>query len=173
MHHFFCWIPYSLRNSLRKFENFLSTGSASWEPAQPVRRISIKVHYWSRFAFKASELVLVISPSSELGITLHFFLLDSLFFKEHYVKFSKNFSAGLTGWHPVQPFLGVNLYEALILVVLEPKSYLVWTHKLQINPRHDLGPIMGHFLGCLQPTLSPFGFLVVKQKDKRGQLLTS
>ena len=73
MHHFFCWIPYSLRNSFIKFENFLSTGSTGWEPAQPVRRISIKVHYWSRYEFKATELVLVISPSYELGITLHFF----------------------------------------------------------------------------------------------------
>ena len=74
MHRFFCWIPYSLRNSLKKFENFLSTESTGWKPAHPVRQISIKVHYWSRFEFGAPELVLVISPSSELGITLPFFV---------------------------------------------------------------------------------------------------
>ena len=73
MHRFFCWIPYSLKNSLTKFENFLSTRSTGWEPAQPVRRISIKVNYWSRFEFGAPELVLVISPSSELQIVLCFF----------------------------------------------------------------------------------------------------
>ena len=88
MHYFFCWISYSLKNSLKNFENFLSTRLNSWEQAQPVWRISIKVHYWSRFEFGAPELVLVISPSSELGITLYFFF-DSLFFKESFVKFSK------------------------------------------------------------------------------------
>ena len=73
MHRFFCWIPYSLKNSLKIFENFLSIGSTVWEPTHPVRRISIKVHYWSKFEFEAPELVLVISPSSELGLTLRFF----------------------------------------------------------------------------------------------------
>ena len=72
MHRFFCWIPYSLKNSLKKIENFLSTRLTGWEPAQSVRRISIKVHYWSRFEFGAPKLVLVISLSSELGTTLHF-----------------------------------------------------------------------------------------------------
>ena len=93
MHCFFCWIPYSLKNSLTKFENFLSTGSTDWEQAQPVRLISIKVHYWSSFEFGALELVLVISPSSKLEITFRFFffLLVSLFFKEHSIKFSKKF----------------------------------------------------------------------------------
>ena len=120
---------------MKKFENFLSTRSTSWESAQPVRRISIKVHYWSRFEFGAPELVLVISPSSELKITFHFFLLDSLFFKEHSIKFSKFLSTGSTSWHPVQLLLRVSLYGALILVVLEPKSYLVRAYKLQISPR--------------------------------------
>ena len=73
MHRFFCWIPYSLQNYLKKNENFLSTGSTGLELAHPVRRISIKVHYWSRFEFGAPDLVFVISPSFELGITLHFF----------------------------------------------------------------------------------------------------
>ena len=73
MHHFFCWIPYSLKNYLTKIENFLSTISTGWESAQPVRRISIKVHYWSRFEFGAPELVLVISPSFELELHSVFF----------------------------------------------------------------------------------------------------
>ena len=102
---------------------------------------------------------MVISPSSELRIIVSYFLLDSLFFKEQYVKFSKILSAGSTGWHPVQPVLWVSLYGTSILVVLEPKSYLVRAHKLQISPRHDLGPVMGHFVGFLQPTLSPFWIL--------------
>ena len=156
MHCFFCWIPYLLKNSLKKYENFLSIGSTGWEPAHPVRWISIKVHYWSRFEFGIPELVLVISPSSELRITLRFFLLDSLFFKEHSIKFSKIFSPYSIGWHLVQLVLQVSLYGTLILVVLEPKSYLVRAHKLQISPRHDLGLVMGHFVGFLQSTLSPF-----------------
>ena len=50
-----------------------------------------------------------------------FFLLDSLFFKENYFKLLKFFSIGSTGWHPVHQ---VSLYGALILVILEPKSYM-------------------------------------------------
>ena len=33
MHSLFCWIPYSLKNSLTKFENFLSIGSTGWKLA--------------------------------------------------------------------------------------------------------------------------------------------
>ena len=73
----------------------------------------------------------------------------------------------------VQPVQQANLHGALFLLILGPKSYLVRAHKLHISPRNGLGPVVGHFLGCLQPALSPFGFLVVKQKDKRDRLLTS
>ena len=103
--------PFLLLDSLlieeffEKIENFFSTGSIDWEPAQSVRRISIKVHYWSKFDFRALELVLVISTSSELEIALRFSFLDSLFFKEHFVKISIFFSAGSTDWHPVQRVL--------------------------------------------------------------------
>ena len=51
------------------------------------------------------------------------------------------------------------------MVVLKPKSYLVQALKLKISPRHDLGPVMGHFVGCLQPTLSPFWFLGGKANE--------
>ena len=174
MHRFFCLIPYSLKNYLKKFENFLSTGSTGWEPAQPVQWISIEVHYSSMFKFGAPELVLVISTSSRLEIMHHFFFfLDSLLFKEHSVKFSNFFSTVLTSWELVHSDHYANLYKALILVILEPKSYMVQSHKLQISPRHGLGPVLSYFVGFLQPTLSPFGFLVVKKMDKCGQLLTS
>ena len=55
-------------NSLTKFEIF-------YQSDQPVQRISVEVHYLSRFEFKEPELALVISPLSELGITCHFFQL--------------------------------------------------------------------------------------------------
>ena len=99
-------------------------------------------------------------PDSK-SCTISFF--DSLLFKEHSVKFSNFFSTVSIGWEPIQPNHCASLYEALVLVILEPKSYLVRAHKLHISPRHGLGPVVGHFVGCLQPTLSPFGFLVVKQ----------
>ena len=73
MHCFFCWIPYSLNNSLGKFDTFLSTGSIGWKPAQLVQRISVEVHYSSRFKFGAPKLVLVISPTSELEIMHYLF----------------------------------------------------------------------------------------------------
>ena len=104
----------------------------------------------------APDLDWVISPSSKLEIALNFFFFDSLFFKEHSFKFSKIFSVGSTSWHPVHQ---VSLYGTLILVLFEPKSYLVRAHKLHITPRHGLGPVMGHFVGFLQPTLSPFWIL--------------
>ena len=70
---FFFWIPYSLKNFLKKFENFISSGSTGWKPAQPIQRISVEVHYSSMFKFRALELVLVISPSFKLKI-MHYFL---------------------------------------------------------------------------------------------------
>ena len=110
---------------------------------------SIRV-YWSRSNEKHLGLFqsYLPHPNSE-SCTVVF--MDSLLFKEYSFKFSKFFLAGSTGWHLVQPVHQVSLYEALILVVLEPKSFLVQAHKLQISPRHSLGPIMGHFLGFLQP----------------------
>ena len=75
----------------------------------------------------------------------------------------KNFSSGLIGWHPVQPVHLINLYGALILVVLESKSYMDRAHKLQIDIGKYFGSILGLGLGSLQPTMNPYGFLVVKQ----------
>ena len=73
MNRFFCWIPYSLKNSMRTFENFLSTGLTCWELAHPVQWISVEVHYSTRFKFGAPELVLVISPSFGVEIMQRFF----------------------------------------------------------------------------------------------------
>ena len=73
---------------MKKFENFLLTGSTGWEPAPLVQWISVEVHYSSRFKFGAPELVLVISPSLGLKIMHRLFFLDSLLFKEHFIKFS-------------------------------------------------------------------------------------
>ena len=147
MHSLFFWISYSF---LKKIKNFLSIGSTDWEPANPVRRISVEVHYWSRFEFGAPKLILVISPSSELGITHRFFFfLDSSFFKKYSIKFLVFFSTSLTGWESIRPDHQASLYGALILVILEPKSYLVQAHKLQISPRHGLSPFLSHWFGCL------------------------
>ena len=68
----------------------------------------------------------------------------------------------------VYPVRRASLSGALFLLILGPKSYLVRAYKLHISPRNGLGPVMGHFVDCLQPTLSPFGFLVVKKRDKCG-----
>ena len=66
--------PFLLLDSLpneefsENFKNFLLTGSTTWELAQLVQRISVEVHYSSRFKFGAPKIVFVISPSSELKI---------------------------------------------------------------------------------------------------------
>ena len=102
---------------------------------------------------------MVISPSSELGIAGHFFfrlliLLGILF--QNFIFFLNR----IDQLEPIQSDHYASLYGALIL---EPKSYLVRAHKPQISPRHGLGPFLGHVMGCLQPTLGPRGYLVVKQ----------
>ena len=78
----------------------------------------------------------------------------------------QNFIFFLNRIHQLEPLQldhCAGLYGALILVILKPKSYLVRAHKPQISPRHGLGPVLGHVMGFLKPTLGPLGYLVVKQ----------
>ena len=69
MHHFFSWIPYSSRNILSNFQDFL----------QPVQPVGIRFSRFSRFIESAGVehwflvIILIISPFSELGIAHHFF----------------------------------------------------------------------------------------------------
>ena len=65
-----------------------------------------------------------------------------------------------------------SLRGVLIFVILVSKSYMDRAHKAQISPRNRLDPVLDHVMGCLQPTLGPLGFLVVKQRSKCGQLWT-
>ena len=84
------WTPCSSSNILSKFQFFFSIGSIG-----PQSFSSVGVHR-SRFEYGALGLVRIISPSSKLRIAYHFFM-DSLFFKEYYVKISIFFSTGSTG----------------------------------------------------------------------------
>ena len=72
----------------------------------------------------------------------------------------------------VQSVRQASLRGALFLLIFGPKSYLVQAHKPQISPRNELGPVLGHVMGFLQPTLGPLGYLVVKERSKCGQLWT-
>ena len=72
----------------------------------------------------------------------------------------------------IQPVHLASLCGALIFVILVPKSYMDRAHKPQISPRHGLDPVLDHVMGCLQPTLGPLGYLVVKKRSKCGQLWT-
>ena len=72
----------------------------------------------------------------------------------------------------VQPVHRASLRGALFLLILRPKSYLVRAHKPPISPRHGLGPVLGHVMGFLQPSLSPLGYLVVKERSNCSQLWT-
>ena len=96
-----------------KFSNFFSTGSTGSQ------YFSLGRIHWSKSKFGALGLVLIISP-------LPFFFMDSLFFKENLVKIYKFFSTSSTSWHPIQLVHRVSLYGALILVILEPNSYMAW-----------------------------------------------
>ena len=72
----------------------------------------------------------------------------------------------------VQPVQRASLRGVLIFVTLVPKSFMDQAHKPQIIPRHGLDQVLDHVMGCLQPTLGPLGYLVVKQRSKCGQLWT-
>ena len=58
------------------------------------------------------------------------------------------------------------MYGALVLMILKPNSYMAWAHKLQISLGLYCGSILGLGLGSLQPTMNPYGFLMVKQAEK-------
>ena len=92
-----------------------------------------------------------------------FFLLVSLLFKEHFIKSSEFSSIGWTGWHLVQPVSRASLCEALFFGLLEPKSYMFRVHKLQLDHGQYCGSILGLGLSYMQPTMNPYGYLVVKQ----------
>ena len=136
---------------MTRFENF-------YQSDQPVRNRFIRFEgFQLKFIIGASSnlehLSLFWSYLPHLNLESHaVFLLDSLFFNKYSIKISYFFSLGSTGWEPIQPNHWDSLYGALIL---EPKSYLVMAHKLQISPSHSLG----HLMGCLQPTISPFWIL--------------
>ena len=57
-------------------------------------------------------------------------------------------------------------------MILEPKSYIVQAHKLQIDIGKYCGSILGHGLGSLWPTMNPYGFLVVMQTKKKLKMLS-
>ena len=50
-------------------------------------------------------------------------------------------------------------------MILEPKSYMVQAHKLQLNLGKYYGSILGLGLSYVQPTMNPCGYLVVKQAE--------
>ena len=66
----------------------------------------------------------------------------------------------------------VNECGALIFMILEPKSYMVQAHKLQIDLGQYCGSILGLGFGSLWPTMNPYGFLVVKQTKKKLKRLS-
>ena len=96
---------------------------------------------------------------------VHRFFLVSLFFREHSIKISYFSSIGWTGWHLVQPVSQANLCGVLFFVILEPKSYMVRAHKLQLDHGQYCGSILGLGLSYIQPTMNPYGYLVVKQAE--------
>ena len=151
---FFCWIPYSLRNSLKKFENF-------YQPDRPVgNRFSQFDEFQLKFIIGAGlnskHSSLFWSYLPHLNLESHTFFFRLLIIQEIFCK-NFRFFLNLLNWlELVQPDHYVSLYGALIL---EPKSYLIWAHKLQISPRHGLGLVLGYLMGCLQPTLSTFWIL--------------
>ena len=69
------------------------------------------------------------------------------------------------GWHLVQPVGRASLCGALFFMILEPKSYMVRAHKLQLDHGQYCGSILGLGLSYMQPTMNRNGYLVVKQAE--------
>ena len=111
---------------------------------------------------------MIISPSSELRIVCRFFY-GLLVLQGILCQNFKFFLNRLDRLATVQPIHWANLYRALILVILEPKSYMARAYKLQIGHGKYFGSILGLGLGSLQPTMNPYGFLVVKLRSKCGE----
>ena len=107
-----------------KISNFFSTSSTNSQKFQFSQNSLKQVQI--RSTWVCFDHISLIRPQNH---TLIFFM-DSLFFKKHSVKISKFFSTGSTGLHPVQSVNRVSLYGALILVILEPNSYMAWAHGL-------------------------------------------
>ena len=94
-----------------------------------------------------------------------FFFLVSLFFRENSIKFH-NFPQpnGLVGiWF--NQLVGIACVERIFFVILESKSYMVPAHKLQLDHGQYCGSILGLGLSYMQPTMNPYGYLVVKQAE--------
>ena len=129
-----------------KFSRFFSTSSTGWHPVQPVHRVSrcrtlIFGNYFDHISiYRTRNCVLL-------------FFMDSSLFQENFIKFSRFFATGSTGWHPVQPVHWVNWCKTLILVILGPKSYMAQAHKLQIDFGQCYEPILAN-------VMSPFWALV-------------
>ena len=119
-----------------KISNFFSTGSTG-----PQNFSLVRVHR-SKFEYGALGLVSIISPSSELRIKHRFFLWTPCSSRNILSKF-QIFS------QLAQPVHWASLYRALILVILEPKSYMARAHKLQIGLGKYFGSILGLSLGSL------------------------
>ena len=61
--------------------------------------------------------------------------------------------------------VGPACVERCFFVILEPKSYMVRAHKLQLDHGQYCGSILGLGLSYMQPTMNPYGYLVVKQAE--------
>ena len=106
-------------------------------------------------------------PDSESNIVFFFhgiLIIQGIFSQNFRFVLNRNDQLGT-----VQPVHRASLRGVLIFVILVLKSYMDRTHKPQISPRHGLDPVLDHVMGCLQPTLGPLGYLVVKQRSKCGQ----
>ena len=55
--------------------------------------------------------------------------------------------------------------ERCFFVILESKSYMVPAHKFQLDHGQYYGSILGIILSYMQPTMNPYGYLVVKQVE--------
>ena len=57
------------------------------------------------------------------------------------------------------------MWSAVFFMILEPKSYMAPAHKLQLDHGKYYGSILGLGLSYMQPSMNPYGFLVVKQAE--------
>ena len=162
---FFCWIPYSLKNSLKKFDNFLSIDRLIGNRLSQFNGFQLKfiIRVGSNLEHPRLFWSYLHHPNSK-SCTVSF--VGFLNLQETLCQMFRFFLNRIDQLGTINPVHQASLCGALFLLILGAKSYLFQAHKPKISPKNGLGPVLGHVMGFLQPTLGPLGYLVVKERSK-------
>ena len=160
-----------MKNSLKKFDNFLSIDRLIGNRLSQFNGFQLKfiIRVGSNLEHPRLFWSYLHHPNSK-SYTVSF--VGFLNLQETLCQIFRFFLNRIDQLGTIKPVHQASLCGALFLLILGAKSYLFRAHKPQISPKNGLGQILGHVIGFFQPTLGPLGYLVVKERSKCGQLWT-